>query len=112
MGDLISDATVAKAGNAPMAIAACFGSPLLTNMLGFGIALTVSTSRTYPEPFLLPPTLRPALYVAWAVLLLNLAFILIAFTCSAYAPPRALAAPLFCAYAAFIATSLSVEAST
>ena len=112
VGDLVSDASVARAGNAPMAIAACFGSPLLTSMLGFGIALTVSTGRTYPEPFLLPPALRPSLYAAWAALLGNLAFALVAFHCSDYAPPRALAVPFFSVYGAFVFASLVAEART
>ena len=51
VGDLIADMAVARAGQSKMAVAACFGSPLLNDILGLGIALLVSTVGSFPKPF-------------------------------------------------------------
>ena len=68
VGDLISDTTVARAGQVQMAVSACFGSPLLTTLLGLGLALTVTTTQTYPEPFLIGPP-RSSLIFGWCFLM-------------------------------------------
>lgn len=41
MADLVADTVIARAGRPEMAFACCFGSPLLSNVLGLGIAFTV-----------------------------------------------------------------------
>ena len=38
----MADTAVARAGKPAMGVASCFGSPLLNDVLGLGIALTVS----------------------------------------------------------------------
>ena len=42
VGDWVADTAVARAGHPSMGVASCFGSPLLNDVLGLGIALTVS----------------------------------------------------------------------
>ena len=42
MADLVADTVIARAGKPEMAFACCFGSPLLSNVLGLSIAFTVS----------------------------------------------------------------------
>lgn len=44
VGDWVADTAVARAGHPSMGVASCFGSPLLNDVLGLGIALTVSSS--------------------------------------------------------------------
>lgn len=41
MADLVADTVIARAGRPEMAFACCFGSPLLSNVLGLSIAFTV-----------------------------------------------------------------------
>ena len=41
VGDWVAGTAVARAGKPGMAIASCFGSPLLNDVLGFSIALIV-----------------------------------------------------------------------
>jgi len=42
VGDWVADTAVARAGHPAMGVSSCFGSPLLNDVLGLGIALTVS----------------------------------------------------------------------
>ena len=91
-----------------MAVSACFGAPLLNNILGLGIALLISTSASYPEPFVVSP-LKPSLYAAWAFLASGLILSLVCFHAYNYEPPRAFAYVLFVIYAAFMITSLVGE---
>ena len=44
VGDWVADTAVARAGHPSMGVSSCFGSPLLNDVLGLGIALTVSTA--------------------------------------------------------------------
>ena len=46
VGDWVADTAVARAGHPSMGVASCFGSPLLNDVLGLGIALTVSDDYT------------------------------------------------------------------
>ena len=48
VGDLIADLAVARTGQARMAVATCFGSPLLNDILGLGIALTLTCAQASP----------------------------------------------------------------
>ena len=41
LGDLVADTAVARAGKPATGVASCFGSPLLNDVLGLGISLTV-----------------------------------------------------------------------
>ena len=48
MADWVADTVVAKAGNTQMAFASCFGSPMLSHVLGLSVAFAVSfTLQSY-----------------------------------------------------------------
>ena len=42
MTDWVADTVVAKSGNAQMAFSSCFGSPMLSHVLGLSVAFAVS----------------------------------------------------------------------
>ena len=42
VADWVADSVVAKSGNTQMAFASCFGSPMLSHVLGLSIAFAVS----------------------------------------------------------------------
>ncbi|CDK25552.1 unnamed protein product [Kuraishia capsulata CBS 1993] len=75
VGDLISNITVARMGYPLMALAACFGGPLLNILLGIGanglITMGVAKSTS------LEIELSPTLVISVLSLLLNLVFLLI-----------------------------------
>ena len=53
MADWVADTVVAKSGNTQMAFAACFGSPMLSHVLGLSVAFAVSElSSKINEDFL------------------------------------------------------------
>ena len=43
MADWVADTVVAKSGNTQMAFASCFGSPMLSHVLGLSVAFAVSS---------------------------------------------------------------------
>ena len=43
----MADTAVARAGKPAMGVSSCFGSPLLNDVLGLGIALTVSCTSAH-----------------------------------------------------------------
>ena len=45
MADWVADTVVAKSGNTQMAFASCFGSPMLSHVLGLSIAFIVSEAN-------------------------------------------------------------------
>ena len=49
-----------------MAVATCFGSPLLNDILGLGIALTLTCGQRYPAPFV--TRINTSLLIAWGFL--------------------------------------------
>jgi sodium/potassium/calcium exchanger 6 len=108
VGDLVADLAVARAGQAKMAVATCFGSPLLNDILGLGIALLVATAGSYPEPFR-GGKLTNGLYVAWSFLVASLLMSLAVFHSSGYTPSRAYAYALFALYATFVVVSILGE---
>lgn len=46
VGDWVADTTVARQGKPAMGVSSCFGSPLLNDVLGLGISLTVRNHST------------------------------------------------------------------
>jgi hypothetical protein len=58
IGDFVADTAAARGADVRMAVAACFGSPLLMNILGVGISLTLYTSLNNARRR--TSTLRPA----------------------------------------------------
>eukprot|EP00163_Fabomonas_tropica_P000465 TRINITY_DN1027_c0_g1_i7.p1 TRINITY_DN1027_c0_g1~~TRINITY_DN1027_c0_g1_i7.p1 ORF type:complete len:623 (+),score=164.60 TRINITY_DN1027_c0_g1_i7:803-2671(+) len=50
IGDLVADTTIAKSGYPAMAIAGTYAGPMFNMLVGLGLALTIVTIRSYPEP--------------------------------------------------------------
>lgn len=46
LAGLVANVSLAQKGRGKMAIASCFGAPLLSSTVGFGVALSVATSRS------------------------------------------------------------------
>ncbi len=53
MADWVADTVVARAGKPEMAFASCFGSPLLSHVLGLSIAMIVRYSLQIKVSFML-----------------------------------------------------------
>jgi len=107
VGDLIADLAVARTGQARMAVATCFGSPLLNDILGLGIALTLTCAQDYPRPF--RSHINRSLIIAWAFLGASLLSSLAVFHYYNYKPPRKFAYFLFVLYTGFVAVSIANE---
>ena len=105
VGDLVADTATAKAGQVKTAIASCFGSPLLSALVGLGIALTVSTSSSGN----LATSIDLQNSVAICTLLFTLFSSLTVFSKYNYRPPRVFAYYLFGIYITFMITSVLLE---
>lgn len=106
-GDMIANTTVAKGGEdgdakkgSKMALAACFGSPLLMNLIGTGGALSAHmlVNRGAPVNAFISQNCRIA-YLWLAVAIISH---LVVFPASGYAPPKVYAYYLFTLYAIFL----------
>ena len=113
-GDLIANTTVAKGGEggptqgAKMALAACFGSPLLMNLIGTGGALAAHMAVSGGAPVV--ASISQNCRVAYFFLALALASHVIVFPMSGYAPPKRYAVYLFGIYAVFMLCLVMAEA--
>ena len=104
VGDLIADLAVAKAGQSRMAISTCFGSPLLNDILGLGIALLITTASSYPKEF--HGSISTPLYIAWGFLATSLISSIVVFQYYSYHPPRKFTYWLFSLYLVFLVVSI------
>eukprot|EP00117_Sycon_ciliatum_P048272 scpid30615/ scgid34388/ Sodium/potassium/calcium exchanger 6; Na(+)/K(+)/Ca(2+)-exchange protein 6; Solute carrier family 24 member 6 len=108
--DLVANFLVAKSGKAEMAVAACYGSPLLNMLIGVGLSATVATFRD-GEHYQLEYTNQ--LIVASSALLAGLAFattyVVLSHCKCGWKAGRAFGIPLFCGYGAFLTAVLALE---
>ena len=107
VGDLVADSAVARRGDVRMAVASCFGSPLLNDIIGLGVALTTHISIYGPIQSPISKQCR----VAYLFLYPALASSLVAFPCNGYHVSRRFGAYLIMLYAAFMLVSVLVEVS-
>lgn len=107
VGDWVADVAVARAGSPATSIAACFGSPLLNDVGGLGISLTITTAKIYPQLFEFQ--LTDQLYVGWAFLCTGLIASALVFPAFNYRPPRIFAWSLIGLYLLFVFFSVLVE---
>jgi sodium/potassium/calcium exchanger 6 len=109
MGDMMANVAVAKGDGtrdvckkgAKMALAACFGSPMLMNLVGTGGALVLHilvSSGGGPVVSVVSQTCR----VAFLFMAIALASHLVVFPSTGYAPPRKYAYYLWTLYAVFL----------
>jgi len=106
VGDLVADTATAKAGKVKTAIASCFGSPLLSALVGLGIALTVTTSK---ENGSFATSIDTQNLAGMITLLFTLGCSGVVFVKYDYKPPREYAYFLFILYFLFIVTSCLLE---
>jgi sodium/potassium/calcium exchanger 6 len=113
-GDLIANTTVAKGAEgdpkqgAKMALAACFGSPLLMNLIGTGGALTAHMAVSGGKP--VAADISQNCRVAYFFLAIATASHVVVFPMSGYAPPKRYAFYLFGLYALFMIFLFCAEA--
>ncbi|XP_065826878.1 mitochondrial sodium/calcium exchanger protein-like [Oscarella lobularis] len=103
VGDWVADTAVARAGKPSMGISSCFGSPLLNDVLGLGISLTVYTARHYPTPFSFDKHSKSfqTVVFCWITLGCVLLMSLIVFPLTKFAPPRSFSFSLIFVYIVF-----------
>ncbi len=106
IGDLVADTATAKAGKVKTAVASCFGSPLLSALVGLGLALTITTAGDGE----VKTSIDTQNFVAICTLLFVLASSLVTFIKFNYRPPRSYAYVLFGIYLVFMAVSVALEA--
>lgn len=106
LGDLVTNVAVARQGYPTMAIAACFGGPLLNLLLGLGIPYTLQLAAgAKPLPFRLTPVLT-ALYAGLAA---SLSLSLVSSVASRFHSSRWHGGALLFLYATFLSIALFVE---
>jgi sodium/potassium/calcium exchanger 6 len=106
-GDLVSDIAAAKGGEAKMAVAACFGSPLLMNIIGAGASLTmraISTGGANTES-----SVSQVCRIAYLFLYAALFSHMLVFPANGYTATRRYAVYLFCLYGVFMLLALLAE---
>ncbi|CAN7997202.1 unnamed protein product [Ixodes hexagonus] len=106
LGDLVTNVAVARQGYPTMAIAACFGGPLLNLLLGLGIPYTLQLAAgAKPLPFQLTPVLT-ALYSGLAA---SLSLSLVSSVASRFRSSKWHGGALLVLYATFLSIALFVE---
>ncbi|XP_002403030.4 mitochondrial sodium/calcium exchanger protein [Ixodes scapularis] len=106
LGDLVTNVAVARQGYPTMAIAACFGGPLLNLLLGLGIPYTLQLAAgAKPLPFRLTPVLT-ALYAGLAA---SLSLSLVSSVASRFQSSKWHGGALLLLYATFLSIALFVE---
>ena len=106
VGDLVADTAMAKAGCFKSSVASVFASPLLSALVGLGIAFTVTTLKDGN----ITSTLNAQNTVAFGTLSFTLCSTCFVFVTSNYQPPRKYAYFLFAVYFAFLCASIIMEA--
>jgi sodium/potassium/calcium exchanger 6 len=106
-GDLVANIAAARGSSAKMAIAACFGSPVLMNLIGLGAALSVRMAVTHGAP--IASSIDQKCRIAFLFLFLSLASHLVVFPLGGYRATRKYAGFLFGLYGFFLFLALLSE---
>ena len=114
-GDLVANMAVARGAEgsdskqgSKMALAACFGSPLLMNLIGAGASLLAHMAITSGNP--VQASISQNCRLAYLFLFVALASHLVGFPLSNYSPSRRYAIYLFCLYGLFVLLAIMAEA--
>ena len=108
VGDLVADTASAKEGTvagARMAIAACFGSPVIMNIVSVGLAFTLRLAKT-GEASIHVDRLETVARLGYMLLYLTIISHLIVFPLNNYSAPRWYGIYLFAIYATLIIMSV------
>lgn len=105
VGDLVADTALVKKGKSKMAVSGCFGSPLLSDLLGLGVALTSYTLSVGPlQASLSTQNKIAAAFTAFAILTS-----IVVFAVNRFSAPRWLGWVLLAEYAALMVVSVLLE---
>ena len=107
IGDLIADTAMARKSGPATAVASCFGSPLLNDVVGLGVSLTITCLRLFPEPFTF--TLNLQVNVAWGFLASALVLSLFMFPVFKFQPPKLYGYSLMGLYVVFVVTTVFIS---
>lgn len=107
-GDLVANIAAAKGASAKMAIAACFGAPLLMNLLSVGAGLSMRMIKSGGKP--VPSSINRTCRVAFLFLFIAIFSHIVRFPLGGYRATRSYAVYLFVLYAVFVLTALLTEA--
>ena len=107
VGDLVTDSAAARGADARMAMAACFGSPLVMNVLGVGVSLSLRMLVTRGTP--VAGVVSQQCRLAYCFLYLALFSHVVTFPCGGFRAPSAYAAYLFALYAVFMLLACLTE---
>lgn len=105
VGDLVADTALVRQNRSKMAVAGIFGSPLLSDLLGLGIALTSHCWQQGQMRSQLSKQNR----IAAVSLLLAIVGTMAMFISCGFSCPRRFAFVLLCHYALFMALSVACE---
>ncbi|KAJ2758253.1 hypothetical protein IWQ56_004296 [Coemansia nantahalensis] len=110
LGDLVTNLTVARMGYPMMALCACFSGPMLSLLLGVGIAVCASIGRAVPHsvPLEIPIT-SPTVAVCAACLAINTLLFLVAIPRQNYHMTRATGVSAFLVYLVGMAVNVYIE---
>ena len=107
VGDLVADSAAARGADARMAMAACFGSPLLMNILGVGVSLSLRMLVTGGKP--VAGVVSQQCRLAYCFLYLALFSHVVTFPCGGFRAPRSYAVYLFALYGLFMLLACLTE---
>lgn len=104
VGDWIADLTVTKKGQFATAVATCFGSPLFNDVIGLGVALTITCAEAYPDP--LQFSSKADILFIYIFILCCLFLNAVVFWYTNFRPPKFYGFILVVVYAIFLAVSV------
>eukprot|EP00927_Polykrikos_kofoidii_P047233 TRINITY_DN4133_c0_g1_i1.p1 TRINITY_DN4133_c0_g1~~TRINITY_DN4133_c0_g1_i1.p1 ORF type:complete len:508 (-),score=57.48 TRINITY_DN4133_c0_g1_i1:94-1617(-) len=108
VGDLVADTALAKQGRVKTAVAGTFGSPLLSQLLGMSIGLSLRTSSRGP----MHVELQDHVKIYGFVVLVIVSTVIIGFAVNRWQCSRTLACILLTQYACFMIYSLTAATTT
>lgn len=105
-GDIVTNVTIAThTANGPAsAISACFGAPIMSDLLGLGISLTTACATAYPADVTFK--VDHHVTIGWAFLLGVLLVNMVAFPMYDFEPPPRYGCALIAIYLAFLLVSV------
>eukprot|EP00750_Incisomonas_marina_P010418 INCI16271.16.p1 GENE.INCI16271.16~~INCI16271.16.p1 ORF type:complete len:695 (-),score=96.08 INCI16271.16:1407-3491(-) len=107
LAGLTANVSLAQKGRGKMAIASCFGAPLLSSTIGFGVALSVATSRS--TDFVVFVEVHDQVKLAWVFLALALVSSLIGFPIMKMTPTPTFGVFLVLTYLVYLSLAILVE---
>jgi len=105
--DFVSDLRVAKKHSPHMAVAACFGGPMLNDCLGLGISLVLTTTKSFPQPYY--AEISEQVVLGWIFLLISLVSSLVFIPISGFYLSKRYCIYLVVVYVVFLICAVLLE---